>query len=155
MTRIQKTEEQTCPKTQEEEKEEEKNLELFLLLGELCLEPFHQVLHGVAGRADVGLLLGRQLHLEAAHLLLHLAEVAPLLLRLGGQSLHLGGAALLQPAEGGPVAHVSLPATEHQGRHCNVSLSGSFWGPMADLVVFFPASCHPITAKTNTQRKSR
>lgn len=93
--------EQTSRKTQEEEEKEE-NLELFLLLGELCLQAFHQVLHGVAGGADVGLLLGCQLHLEAAHLLLHLADVAPLLLRLGGQSLHLGSVALLQPAEHGP-----------------------------------------------------
>lgn len=75
-----------------------RHLELLLFLGQLSFEPLHQVLHGVAGGADVGLLLRRQLRLQVVHLLLHLRHLAALILRLGCQSSEPVGVTLLQAA---------------------------------------------------------
>lgn len=82
------------------------NLELFLFLRELCFQSFHKVLHGVARRADVCLLLGCQLCLEVVHLLLHLGHLASLILGLSCQSLHLGSMILLQPATKTPIVNL-------------------------------------------------
>ena len=75
------------------------NLELLLFLGELGLETFHQALHGVAGRADVGFLLGLQLAPEVLQLLLCLGGLGPQLLTVPRQRLQLDRMPLLQPGE--------------------------------------------------------
>lgn len=68
-----------------------------VLLCELFLLLFHQVFHGVAGRADVGLLLGCQLCLQIHHLLLQVHNLTPLMLNLSRQSFGLGSVILLEP----------------------------------------------------------
>lgn len=73
------------------------NLDMPVLLCQLPLLIFHQVLHGVAGRADVGLLLGWQLCLQIHHLLLQAHNLTPLILHLSRQSFHVGSMILLEP----------------------------------------------------------